>query len=58
MPIYTYYCDICQESDDRILQVSELEEPQFCDCGEIMVRKYEAPHFKLKTGGTGAMKGV
>ena len=35
MPIYEYYCAKCDEEFDRMLPVSQMDEPALCDtCGQ------------------------
>ena len=33
MPIYEYQCKKCSKTFDRLLLISQFDEPQICDCG-------------------------
>lgn len=46
MPIYTFICSKCYESEERILPMQKSDEPQFCKCGYQMRRDFQTdiPH--------------
>lgn len=33
MPTYTYKCPVCSKQFDRVLHLSDYNEPQMCECG-------------------------
>lgn len=48
MPIYTYHCDACDESFDRVLPMSQFDKPQTCaTCGVVAKKQVTAVNFNL-----------
>jgi len=43
MPIYEYRCPKCNEQKEIILPVGDRNKPQFCSCGEPMIRLMSVP---------------
>jgi len=46
MPVYSFVCSKCYESEERVLSMEKADEPQFCKCGYQMRRNFQAdiPH--------------
>lgn len=42
MPIYEYRCK-CGSEKEVILPIEEYNQPQVCECGEVMQRKMSVP---------------
>ena len=43
MPLYTYRCEKCEHSKEKIVKISEREQPQPCEqCSGEDTMKYEA----------------
>ena len=49
MPVYAYRCDACETKFDRMLPLSQYDQPQTCpDCGEVGRKDYGSVGFILK----------
>ena len=52
MPTYSYSCPKCSESFDRVLSLSERDQPQICTCGETSQKVVGGgPSFIMKGDG-------
>ncbi len=52
MPIYEYKCGCGNETEVR-LSFEEANQPQTCECGEVMQRKVSVVSFAMKQTGKG-----
>ena len=52
MPIYEYRCE-CGRGEDKLLPLSERDEPQVCSCGKTMQRLMSVASFVTKPTGKG-----
>ena len=49
MPTYEYQCPRCGQTEERILKLAQLDDPQLClECHGHMERKVSAGNFALK----------
>lgn len=52
MPLYEYYCPVCDRTIDVVLRISELEETKACRmCSAPMRRLMSAPHIQMDYPG-------
>jgi putative FmdB family regulatory protein len=51
MPTYEYECPKCGLSFDRMLPISQYNEPQTCDCGSVATKVISAVGFVLQGDG-------
>lgn len=52
MPTYTYACSKCPDHFDRVLSLSERDQPQACACGEVAQKVVGGgPSFVMKGDG-------
>ena len=52
MPIYEYNCKCSNEKEVR-LSLEDADQPQVCECGRVMQRKFSIPNFVMKPTGKG-----
>ena len=52
MPIYEYHCE-CEKEREVLLPFQESKQPQVCECGKTMQRKFSVCNFALKPTGKG-----
>lgn len=52
MPTYAYACSKCSDHFDRVLPLSERDQPQACTCGEVATKVVGGgPSFVMKGDG-------
>lgn len=51
MPTYTYECSVCGAPFERVLHMSESEDPQTCDCGGPGRKTISMPNVIFKGDG-------
>lgn len=52
MPTYAYTCPKCSDHFDRVLSLSERDQPQTCACGEVAHKSISGgPSFVMKGDG-------
>ena len=52
IPVYTYFCDPCDEPAERTLPISRYDEPQTCEtCGGSLRRTVARTNFNLAGDG-------
>jgi putative FmdB family regulatory protein len=51
MPTYTYECSVCGEPFERVLHMSESDEPQTCQCGGLGKKTISMPNVIFKGDG-------
>jgi len=52
VPLYEYQCN-CGNGEDRFLPYSQFDQPQTCECGEVMEHKMSRSSFVMKQTGSG-----
>ncbi|KKL47268.1 hypothetical protein LCGC14_2337230 [marine sediment metagenome] len=52
MPIYEYQCE-CKKEKEIKLSFKDADQPQVCECGEVMQRLISASSFVMKQTGKG-----
>jgi len=52
MPIYEYHCE-CNKEKEVLLPFQDADQPQICECGGTMQRKFSTFGFAMKPTGRG-----
>jgi len=47
MPLYEFECD-CGEKAEKLLPMREYDQPQYCKCGKVMLRKMSTSSHVMK----------